>query len=400
MHHTAGGVAPFQRSLCTTNAVTVHHPVRRIHAKTQKEVRQKLAQAIAAVDTGTYFEPVKMTLGKWLDIWLSEYLLSQKYGTIKHYKSQVNNHIKPALGAVRLSALTGPDIQTFYNHLLKSGKTVKVKDKQRKITIKHEPLSQKSVHNVHIVPGRALSQAVESKLLKENPMVGVTPPKAPKPDIVPLTDSQVRDYLARAESDPLAAMLKTIIFTGLREGEAMGLTWDDIDFEHQKITVRKQIQDQTKARGGLVSVPLKNDKIRVISVSTYVINLLKQQEVDQKLQRMRAAEYWKGWQSEKERSTALVFTNVYGLPYRPKTVYYHHKKIAKAIGAPDARVHDLRHTYAVISLENGDDVKTVQKNLGHASAAFTLDTYGHVSERMRKESAERMDSYISDVLGV
>lgn len=115
---------------------------------------------------------------------------------------------------------------------------------------------------------------------------------------------------------------------------------------------------------------------------------------------MRAAKYWRGWQSEQERSTALVFTNEYGLPYQPKTVYYHHKKIAKAIGAPDARVHDLRHTYAVISLENGDDVKTVQMALGHASAAFTLDTYGHVSERMRKESAERMDSYNSYVLGV
>ena len=78
-------------------------------------------------------------------------------------------------------------------------------------------------------------------------------------------------------------------------------------------------------------------------------------------------------------------------------MYLHFKKIAEQIGAPEAKVHDLRHTYAVLSLQNGDDVKTVQMNLGHASAAFTLDVYGHVSDRMQRESAARMEQYIADV---
>ena len=77
--------------------------------------------------------------------------------------------------------------------------------------------------------------------------------------------------------------------------------------------------------------------------------------------------------------------------------YLHFKKIAEQIGAPETKVHDLRHTYAVLSLQNGDDVKTVQMNLGHASAAFTLDVYGHVSDRMQRESAARMEQYIADV---
>ena len=81
----------------------------------------------------------------------------------------------------------------------------------------------------------------------------------------------------------------------------------------------------------------------------------------------------------------------------PKRVYLHFKSAAVAIGAPDARVHDLRHTYAVLSLQNGDDIKTVQENLGHASAAFTLDVYGHVSDRMKKESANRMEEYIRNL---
>ena len=77
--------------------------------------------------------------------------------------------------------------------------------------------------------------------------------------------------------------------------------------------------------------------------------------------------------------------------------YLHFKNIADEIGAQDARVHDLRHTYAVLSLQNGDDVKTVQTNLGHASAAFTLDVYGHVSDRMQRASADRMEEYITSI---
>ena len=78
-------------------------------------------------------------------------------------------------------------------------------------------------------------------------------------------------------------------------------------------------------------------------------------------------------------------------------VYLHFKKIAEEVGAPEAKVHDLRHTYAVLSLQNGDDVKTVQMNQGHASAAFTLDVYGHVSDRMQRASADRMEEYIASI---
>ena len=103
---------------------------------------------------------------------------------------------------------------------------------------------------------------------------------------------------------------------------------------------------------------------------------------------------WRGWINSEQRKTALVFTTDIGLNLSPQTLYNHYKKLAVQIGAPKSRVHDLRHTFAVLSLQNGDDVKTVQENLGHATAAFTLDVYGHVSERMKDESAARMEAYI------
>ena len=109
---------------------------------------------------------------------------------------------------------------------------------------------------------------------------------------------------------------------------------------------------------------------------------------------------WAGWQNAEERKTALVFTTLTGTNLSPQTVYNHYKKLAAQIGAPDSRVHDLRHTFAVLSLQNGDSVKTVQGNLGHATAAFTLDVYGHVSEKMKEDSAARMEGYIRGIVNL
>ena len=128
-----------------------------------------------------------------------------------------------------------------------------------------------------------------------------------------------------------------------------------------------------------------------------VMELLKEHYGEQAAQRLSAAEAWEGWNNEKERRNYLVFTTLTGAHLGPNTFYNHFKKLAAQIGAPDARVHDMRHTYAVLSLQNGDDIKTVQGNLGHATASFTLDVYGHVSEQMKDASAQRMQQYLENL---
>ena len=119
--------------------------------------------------------------------------------------------------------------------------------------------------------------------------------------------------------------------------------------------------------------------------------LLKRHRAKQNEQRLKVGPLWE--------DSGLVFTNEIGQHLSAQTVYLHFKKIAAAIGCPTARFHDLRHSYAVAAIRSGDDIKTVQGNLGHATAAFTLDVYGHVTDQMKQDSAARMDAYIKSLSG-
>ena len=119
---------------------------------------------------------------------------------------------------------------------------------------------------------------------------------------------------------------------------------------------------------------------------------LREQKRKQTEARLLAGPLW--------QDSGFVFTNEVGNHLDFNLISKHFKKIAKAIGAPEARFHDLRHTYAVNSLRAGDDVKTVQENLGHSSAAFTLNVYAHVTEEMKKDRASRMEAFMEKILGL
>ena len=361
-------------------------PIRKsIYGDTQKEVLKKKRELLQAVDEGTYtyVEPSKMTVTEWLDTWISDFSSDKKFLTLKHYKVQCETHIKPAIGATKLSALTTPMIQKMYNSLENK------KDEGKS-------LSPKSVKNIHGILHKAFSVAVQVGYLKQNPADAVTLPKVIKKEIQPLTDEQVSAFVKVADEDDFAVLFKVILFTGPRKGEALGLTWDCLNYDTDIVTFNKQLQERPIADGGAVLAPLKNNKTRRLKVAPFVMEWFKAHEEEQKKMHQKAGSAWQGWQDEEERQTAFVFTNELGQPLLHRTVSKRFKKIAAKIGAPDTRVHDLRHTYAVISLQSGDDHKTVQENLGHHTAAFTLDIYGHVSEQMKKASADRMQEYIKN----
>ena len=180
------------------------------------------------------------------------------------------------------------------------------------------------------------------------------------------------------------------LFTGMREGEVLGLTWDCVDFENRTIVVRQQLQKVRGSKGVYELSTPKNGKTRTLTCARFVMELLSDRQRQQRQDRLAAGELWQSkWD--------LIFTNELGGNLCAQTVYLHFKGLAKAAGIPEARFHDLRHSYAVAALRAGDDIKTVQENLGHHTAAFTLDTYAHVTERMKQDSADRMDRFIASV---
>ena len=321
-------------------------------------------------------EPAKESVAEWLGTWLKVYVQhSVKAYTYDSYERTCNIHIIPALGDVRLSALSAPQIQQFYNSLLTE-----------------KELSPKTVKNVHGILHRALDQAVKLGMIRSNPTDLCDLPKAARKEIRPMEPSEISDFLQAIEGTKYGLVYQVTLFTGLRQGEVLGLTWDCIDFQRNTIYVNKQLQKTKKVGGSYCLAATKNSRNRVVLAAPSVMELLKKQKNRQQQMQLLAGDAW-------DNPWDLVFTNELGGHFCHHTVYKHFKKFVKELGMPEERFHDLRHSFAVVSLESGDDIKTVQSNLGHATASFTLDVYGHVSQKMRQQSADRMEAFIQKMSG-
>ena len=345
-----------------------------IYGKTKEEVRKKLSMKIVEYDSGLYSDPSQMRVREWAEIWQKDYLNSVKPSTKEQYSYNIRRHIIPSLGAIKLSKLTSPMIQRFYNKSL-------------------ETLSPKSVRNIHGILHKMMAQAVKVRYIPINPCDACEPPTVPRKEIQPLTPEQASRFLQEIKGTVNENMLIVDIFTGMRQSEIIGLTWDCIDFERGTITIYRQYRKERhyRAKGVYQFSPLKNNKPRTITPASTVIETLKRVKSEQE-------EFAKESGDMYSNSDGFVFTNHKGKPIPSSTIYGNFKRIAIKIGCPNARYHDLRHTFATLSLQNGDDIKTVSYNLGHATVAFTLDVYGHVSERMKKDSADRMENLIKGTL--
>ena len=343
---------------------------RSVYGSTQKEVRLKLQQATVDIDNGAYTDPSRLSVGAWLDLWRAEFLGNVKPSTAVAYEQHIKNHLKPAFGAVKLSALKPAQIQKFYNDLQRSG------------------LSPKTIKNIHGVFHKALSQAVLLGYIRVNPSTVCNLPRVEKADIHPLDSAELNQFLSAIKGNRLEALYKVAVFTGMRLGELLGLTWDRVDLKQGVIMIDRQLLRPRVKGDGFVFGPLKNDKPRVIHPAPFVIETLRAHRIDQIEEKLRAGSLWSD-------GPGYVFSDQFGSHASYWTLITRLKSILQGLGIEPRRFHDLRHTYAVAALRSGDDVKTVQVNLGHHTAAFTLDIYGHVTAEMRQDSSARMEAFIA-----
>jgi len=343
-----------------------------VYGKTQKEVRQKLTAITAEIDEGTYMDVPRLKTADWLNTWVEEYIGNVKPATRKSYQDHVRLNIIPYVGAVPLSKLTAAMIQQMYNELQTE-----------------KGLSPKTIKNVHGVLHRALEQAQKMGYIRNNPLATVTLPRIGKKQIKPLEDDELCTFLKEIRGDTYELVYFVTVFTGLRQGEVLGLTWDCVNFEKHTLLINKQ-HSKKKGTCEYCFSSLKNARPRLIEAADGVMDALKKQQIRQQRWAARLKDGW-------ENSDNLVFTTETGRYLCNQTVYLAFKKVMRRLHLDATRFHDLRHTYAVNRLKSGDDIKAVQENLGHQTAAFTLDVYAHATSSMKHASANRMDQYIHNV---
>ena len=363
---------------------------RSLYAKTREEVSKKLNAVTNSINVGTYIAPNEMTVSDWLNTWKESYLVGVKESTKQQYAYNIRIHIKPVIGSIKLQKLTAPIIQKFYNDSMKPHEK-KLKNGTKKTV---NGLSAKSVKNIHGILNEALNQAVRVNYIPYNPAASCKIPRIEKIEMNVLHGDYIKAFLTEIEGKPFGNLFKIDLFTGMRRSEILGLQWNDIDFAKGKITIQRQLKCQRTESGKntVVYDTLKNGKSREIIVADYVISLLKKTKAEQAENALKCG-------SSYNNPDGLVFTNEMGEHLSHSTVYHAYKSRVEAIGQPKLRWHDLRHSYATISIANGDDIKTVSENLGHATTAFTLDKYGHRTEEMARSSADRMQNFIEGLGG-
>jgi integrase len=305
-----------------------------------------------------------------MDEWMRTFCASKvKPLTYSSYEAAIKNHIKPAIGALRLQAVKGVHIQKLYNSMIESG------------------LSAKTVKNVSAIMHKAFSVAMKQGIMQVNPCDAAELPKAQRREIQPLSDEQIPMFLQAIDDHPMRNAFALCLFAGLREGECLGLSWSQVDFATHRITVSQQLQREKKRGGQYYIAPsTKSRKPRQIEPPEIAFQYLKSERARQAKNQLAAGEAW-------SNPDNLVFTNELGGHYAIYTFYRQFKRIAASIGRPDARPHDLRHTAATVAIASGADIKSVQDLLGHATASFTLNVYAHTSDQMKKDTAARMQSY-------
>ena len=346
-----------------------------ITGKTQAEVAVKLRKIACHMEEP---EPSTIRLREWLAIWEQNYLVHVKASTRQLYHRRILLYIIPELGNVKLCDLSTAMIQEVISGYAMG-------------TIGKANIGAKTIKDAFSILRSALDQAMNQGYIPKNPMNGTKLPSVRRSQrkIHPMREEDIVKYVDAIKFHRHEELYMIALLTGMREGELLGVLWENVDLFTGTIVVSQQLT-KNKDKGGEYYIDsTKNDKIRTVHVGNKGVHILKQQQMKIQIMKSDAGEAW--------QEHDLVFPNTKGCFLSYRTVYDCHKRICQKIGCPETRFHDLRHTYATIAIKSGVDMKTLQENLGHSDIDTTLNIYGHVFESMRKGSAEKVDSYFNAI---
>ena len=348
--------------------------IKNVLGKTQAECKAKLKKAIEESQSLDVGRADEYTVAAWLRTWFELYAKPHiRPSTMNYYHRNIEQHVAPAIGDIPLNKLTTRDLQKLYNDLQSNGRLRKVQKKEK------PGLSNSTVRGIHMMLHNALDRAMKEKLILSNPTENCIIPKIEKQEMKILRPDPISSYLNAAERRNALPMFYLELVSGLRKGELTALLWSDLDIQNRTISVSKQYVKNPNGELALTR-PKTETSVRKVSIPQEAVDLLISEH-------------------DKHPDNPYMFPSpITGEMYYPDSIVNLHKKILKDAGLPHIRFHDLRHTFATLALQNGVDVKTVSSMLGHYDAGFTLRTYTHATRQMQQKAAEKMGSFMAQVM--
>ena len=349
-----------------------------VYGKTKAEVIQKLQILEYEIHCKRMIDPTSTTLADWLRYWLETYKMHNlKQSTYVSYRGYIEKHVAVAFPTMKLKDLTARDLQEFYNYKMVNG------------------LSPKTILNIHRCLHEALKQAVLEQYLPFNPSDAVALPKREKPEIEILTCEEQARLIQASYQHRYGIFIRLTLTTGLRLGEVLGLSWDNIDLRSRTLFVRQTLNRLEKVDWNgtgnkteiVMQVPKTKNSIRSIPLLPFIVKELQDwRNVQLSDKTATGASY---------QNTGLVVTNPFGGYIEPRTFKDYYNQILDMSSIGHYTFHALRHTFCTRALENDMDAKTVSAIMGHYSVAFTLDTYGHVLDSHKREEMMKMENMFS-----
>lgn len=340
-----------------------------IYGNTRKEVAEAVNKVLREQTQGLPVDTDRQTVAQFLEAWLENSAKpSVRPRTFANYRQLARSHIIPAVGHIRLGKLSAQHIQALLNRKVADG------------------LSARTARHIHTVLRRALNQGLKWGLLPRNVATLVELPRLKRREMRPLNPVEARRFLAAAQGERLEVLYSVALSLGLRQGEALGLRWNDIDLDVGRLTVNQSAQ-RLPGAGIQFDGPKTDRSRRTIALPPTATAALRAHRTRQMRERLLAGMHW--------RETGLVFTSRIGTPLEPRNVFRDFKRVLAKAGLPSSiRFHDLRHSCASLLLAQGANLRVIMELLGHSQISITANTYAHVVPELMRDAAHRMEAVL------
>ncbi|WP_310603763.1 tyrosine-type recombinase/integrase [Anaerosporobacter sp.] len=360
-----------------------------LYDKNLRTLKKRLADAKYEAEHGYYCTGGQVTLENWYQTWLEEYKsVVVKNSTILLYTTSYERYIANSLGNRRLKDIRTIHIQKLYNDLQKNG------------------LSVGTIQIVHSVLFNIFKLALKNDILLKNPCIGAEIPREDKKEPRVLSAREQAIFLENICGNYYESLLKVALGTGLRIGELLGLTWEDIDFNTSTISITRTLLYMKNRQTGhycfQVQTPKSHSSKRIVPLIPSLALLLKDHKKYQHVLRTARGPFW----TPLPNMDNLVFTTKNGTPIQEVYIVKCLNTVTEKINRiehqqalyenrdpiPFEKItpHTLRHSFATRAFENGLAPKTVQELLGHSNINLTMNLYTHVTQDIKVREMEKL----------